>query len=153
VPTPAGSKMDLSLAKAEPISNGGNASGITCLRDKKKKHKSRLQLERGVRICESNNSADTKVSEEGGGRRCSRHQNRGSPAAHDEDHGEAGCPSAAHGGPWWSRSRPAACAGPHAGLGGSPQEGVTTCWSRLLPGPVDPWREEPMPEQLCWQDL
>ena len=26
-----------------------------------------LQLERGVRICERNNSADTKVSEEGGG--------------------------------------------------------------------------------------
>ena len=25
------------------------------------------QLERGVRICERNNSADTKVSEEGGG--------------------------------------------------------------------------------------
>ena len=26
-----------------------------------------MQLERGVRICERNNSADTKVSEEGGG--------------------------------------------------------------------------------------
>jgi len=26
-------------------------------------------------------------------------------------------------------------------------------WSRLLPGPVDPWREEPMPEQVYWQDL
>ncbi|GAB0209272.1 EH domain-containing protein 4 [Grus japonensis] len=22
------------------------------------------------------------------------------------------------------------------------------CWSKLLAGPVDPWREEPMPEQL-----
>jgi len=27
------------------------------------------------------------------------------------------------------------------------------CWSRLLAGPVDPWREEPTPEQVCWQGL
>ncbi|GAB0191968.1 EH domain-containing protein 4 [Grus japonensis] len=27
------------------------------------------------------------------------------------------------------------------------------CWSKLLVGPVAPWREEPMPEQVCWQDL
>jgi len=27
------------------------------------------------------------------------------------------------------------------------------CQSWLLPGPVDPWREEPMPEEVCWQDL
>jgi len=26
-------------------------------------------------------------------------------------------------------------------------------WSRLLPGPVDPWREEPTLEQVYWQDL
>ncbi|GAB0181411.1 hypothetical protein GRJ2_000606400 [Grus japonensis] len=26
-------------------------------------------------------------------------------------------------------------------------------WSRLLAGPVDPWREEPTLEQVCWQDL
>ncbi|GAB0208317.1 AN1-type zinc finger protein 5-like [Grus japonensis] len=26
-------------------------------------------------------------------------------------------------------------------------------WSKLLAGPVDLWREEPMPEQVCWQDL
>jgi len=29
-------------------------------------------------------------------------------AAPDEDHGEAGCPPAAHGGPWWSRYPPVA---------------------------------------------
>jgi len=29
---PAGSKADLLLAKAEPISDSGSASGITCLR-------------------------------------------------------------------------------------------------------------------------
>jgi len=27
------------------------------------------------------------------------------------------------------------------------------CRSRLLPGPVEPWREEPTLEQVCWQDL
>ena len=27
------------------------------------------------------------------------------------------------------------------------------CWSRLLAGPVAPWREEPRLEQVCWQDL
>ncbi|GAB0185600.1 AN1-type zinc finger protein 5-like [Grus japonensis] len=26
-------------------------------------------------------------------------------------------------------------------------------WSELLAGPVDPWRQEPMLEQVCWQDL
>ena len=26
-------------------------------------------------------------------------------------------------------------------------------WSKFLAGPVDPWREEPTPEQVCWQDL
>ncbi|GAB0186261.1 AN1-type zinc finger protein 5-like [Grus japonensis] len=38
---------------------------------------------------------------------------------------------------------------PEGGCGpmGSPQ------WSKLLAGPVAPWREEPMPEQVCWQDL
>ncbi|GAB0195088.1 acid sphingomyelinase-like phosphodiesterase 3b [Grus japonensis] len=63
---PAGSKMDLLLAKAEPISNGGSASGITELR-REKKTAAQQQLEREVRICGRNNSADTKVSAEGGG--------------------------------------------------------------------------------------
>ena len=35
-PTPAGSKMDPPLAKAEPISDSGSASVITYLRRKKK---------------------------------------------------------------------------------------------------------------------
>ena len=64
---PAGSKIDLLLAKAEPISNGGSTSGITCLRRRKVTAQQQLQVKRGVRICERNNSADTKVSEEGGG--------------------------------------------------------------------------------------
>jgi len=62
-----------------------------------------------VRQCERNNSADTKVSEERRGRRCSRCQSREpSLATCDEDHGEAGCSPAIHGGPWWSRYPPAA---------------------------------------------
>jgi len=36
-PVPAGSKMDLPLAKAKPISNGGSASVITYLRRGRKK--------------------------------------------------------------------------------------------------------------------
>ncbi|GAB0176471.1 hypothetical protein GRJ2_000112300 [Grus japonensis] len=62
---PAGSKMDPLLAKAEPISDGGSTSGVTELR-RGKKHQEQLQTERGVRRCERNNPADTKVSEEGG---------------------------------------------------------------------------------------
>ncbi|GAB0206974.1 AN1-type zinc finger protein 5-like [Grus japonensis] len=26
-------------------------------------------------------------------------------------------------------------------------------WSKLLAGPVDPRRDKPMPQQVCWQDL
>jgi len=65
--------------------------------------------EREVRQCERNISADTKVSEEGGGRRSLRRRSREcSLLARDEDHGEAGCPSAVHGGPQWSRHPPVA---------------------------------------------
>jgi len=35
-PVPAGSKIDLMLAKAKSISNGGRASGITYLRSRKR---------------------------------------------------------------------------------------------------------------------
>jgi len=57
--------MDLLLAKAKPISDGGSALGITCL--KRVEKKKNLQWERGVRIHDRNNFADTKVSEGGGG--------------------------------------------------------------------------------------
>ncbi|GAB0208767.1 AN1-type zinc finger protein 5-like [Grus japonensis] len=36
--------------------------------------------------------------------------------------------------------------------GGCDLVGSSRC-SRLLAGPVDPWREEPTLEQVCWQDL
>jgi len=65
-PVLAGSKMGLSLAKPEPISDCGSTSLITYLRrGKTLLHNS--SWSRGVRICERNSSADTKVSEEGQG--------------------------------------------------------------------------------------
>ena len=117
-----------------------------------------MQQDRGARISERNNPEDTKVSEEGGGgRRCSRCHSKDSSAARGEDHGEAGCPPAAHGGAWWSRYPPAAHGGPHARSGGCLKEAVTPWgilrWSRLPAGPADPWREEPTLEQVCWQGL
>ncbi|GAB0181647.1 junction-mediating and -regulatory protein-like [Grus japonensis] len=62
---PASSKMDPLLAKAEPISDDGSASGIMYLR-RGKKHQEQFQPERGVRRCERNSPADTKISAEGG---------------------------------------------------------------------------------------
>lgn len=56
--------------------------------------------EGGVRKYEKNNSADTKLSKEGGERDASGTEQMvpWSPAAHGEDRGETGCPPAAHGG-------------------------------------------------------
>ncbi|KAF4791783.1 hypothetical protein TURU_127910 [Turdus rufiventris] len=62
---PESSKTQLSLAKAEPISIGGNAS---LLRRGKKKIAAEQQPEIGVRIYVRNSSADTKVSAEAGRR-------------------------------------------------------------------------------------
>jgi len=62
---PASSKMDLLLAKAEVISDGGSASVVTYLSSGKKLHKNSSTQTRGVRICERNKSTDAKVSEEG----------------------------------------------------------------------------------------
>jgi len=79
-----------------------------------------------VRLCERNSSADTKVSEEGGGRRCSRRRSRKfSFAAHDEDHGEAACSPVARGSPRWSRYPAAAHGGPHARADGCLKEAMT----------------------------
>jgi len=86
-PVPASSEMHPLLAKAEPISDGGSAFVVTCLRRGEEPAQQQLQQGREVRICERNNSAHTKVSE-GGGRRRSRCRSRHSPAACDEDHGE-----------------------------------------------------------------
>jgi len=112
-PVPAGSEMDPPLAKAKPVSDGGNIFKIVCdiifKKGNKKNSVVKSSEERGLRRCEKNNSADTKVSEEVVGRRCSRHRSREpSLAARDEDDGEAGCPPVLHGGPQSSRSPPAA---------------------------------------------
>ncbi|GAB0206975.1 hypothetical protein GRJ2_003163100 [Grus japonensis] len=66
---PACSKTNPLLAKAKPISDGGSASVITYLRREKTQEtkQQHSQPQRGVRRCERNNFADTKVSEEGGG--------------------------------------------------------------------------------------
>jgi len=77
----------------------------------------------------------------GGGRRCSRCRSRESFIAdRAEDHGEAGCAPAVHGGPWWSRSPPVA-------HGRDPTPEQWFC------GSVDPWREKPTPGEVCWQGL
>ena len=74
--------------------------------------------------------------------------------------------------PWWGRLCPCSpwnsmveqttmCSlwkGPHARAGGWMPEGScdpvgSPRWSRFLPGPVAPWREEPRLEQVCWQGL
>ncbi|XP_072707914.1 uncharacterized protein [Ciconia boyciana] len=154
-PMPASSKVDLPLAKAEPVGDGGSASGITYLRSGGKT--AQLQMERGVRICERNSPADTKASEERGG--------GGAPGAGAEiplqplvktmvRQAVPLQPMEVHGG---------------ADIHLQPVEDPTpervdapkgVCdpmesprWSRLLAGPVDPWREEPTLEQVCWQNL
>ena len=82
---PATSKTDLLLANAKPVSDSGSASVLTYIRRGKKTMP--LELQRGVRICERNNSVGTKVSEEeaGGGA-------PGARATCGEVHGEAGVP-------------------------------------------------------------
>jgi len=93
------------------------------------------------------------------GRRCSRCRSRESSlTACDGDHGEAGCPPAAHGGPRRSRYLPIA-------RGRDPTPEQVNVWRRLWPcgqpvleqapartcRPVE--RQEPTPEQVCWQGL
>ncbi|GAB0188849.1 acid sphingomyelinase-like phosphodiesterase 3b [Grus japonensis] len=63
---PAGSGMVQLLAWSEPVSDHGSTSVMVYLKRGEKNHQEQLQPERGVRICERNNPADTKVIEEGG---------------------------------------------------------------------------------------
>ena len=62
-PMPASSKLDPLLARAQSFSDGGNTSGITYLRGKLL-HNSGWK--EGLRTCKRNNTADTRVNEEGG---------------------------------------------------------------------------------------
>jgi len=114
-----------------------------------------LQQERGVRIWERNNSADTKASEEGGG--------GGAPGAGAEIPLQSMVKivvrQAVPPQPMEVRSGADLHLQP---MGDPTQERVDVpkggcdpmgnpCWSRLLAGPVAPWREEPT--QVCWQGL
>lgn len=145
-PMPASSKSDLLLVKAKSISYSGSTSAITYLR-RGKKLLHDTSWERGVRICDTNNSAGTKITEEGG-RRCSGHQSRGSLGG--EDRGEARLF------PQWSRYAPCSPRGSPCRGGWVPEGGCgpgeSPCWSRLLTGPVL-FREEPTLGQVCWQDF
>ncbi|GAB0184959.1 epimerase family protein SDR39U1 [Grus japonensis] len=109
---PAGSMMDPPLAKVEPISKGGSTSGITELRRGKSCCATPVAAGRGVRRCERNSPADTKVSAEGGGGRAPGTRaeiplqpvektmvRQAVPLKPMEDDGGAEIPPAAHGGP------------------------------------------------------
>ncbi|KAK4824024.1 hypothetical protein QYF61_009615 [Mycteria americana] len=111
---------------------------------------------RGVRICERNNSADTQVSEEGGGGGASGTRaeiplqplvktmvRQAVPLQPMEVTGGADITCSLWRTPHKSRWVPEG--------GCDPMESL--CCSRLLAGPVDPWREKPTLEQVCWQDL
>lgn len=49
------------------------------------------------------------------------------PCSQGEDHGEIGCPPAAHGGPQWSKYPPAALGGPHGIAGRCALKEVAAC--------------------------
>ncbi|GAB0179150.1 acid sphingomyelinase-like phosphodiesterase 3b [Grus japonensis] len=117
---PAGSKMDLLLAKAESMSDSGSVSGIMYLRRGKKLLQNSSQR-RGVRICERNSPTGTQVSAEGGG--------GGAPGTEPEiplqplektmvRQAVLLQPVEVHGG---AEIPPAALGGPHAGADGCPQ--------------------------------
>jgi len=108
-------------------------------------------------MCERNNSADTKVSAEGGagGAPGTKAElplqtvmktmvRQAVPLQLMEAHGGADSHlQPVEGTPHQSKWMPEDGCNP----GGSP------CWRRLLPGPVEPWREEARLEQVCWQGL
>lgn len=95
------------LTKVKPICDDSSTSGMMYLRrGEEKKHSSNQK--RGMRTCERKKSTDTKISEEGEGGGTTGTRVEISPADHGEDHGEAGCVTAAWGGYQWSRYPPAA---------------------------------------------
>ncbi|GAB0187156.1 epimerase family protein SDR39U1 [Grus japonensis] len=148
---PASSKTDPPLAKAKPIRNSGSASGITSLR-RGGKLLWKVAAERGMR-CERNSPADTQVSAEGGA--------GGSPGTGAEiplqplektmvRQAVPLQPMEVYGGADiylqpLEDPTPEQVDAPKGGCDpvGSPR------WSRLLAGPVAPWKEEPTMEQLC----
>jgi len=109
-----------------------------------------------MRPRERNNSADTNVSEEGGGGGAPGTRaeiplqlmmktivRQAVPLQFMEVQGGADIQLQSMEDPHRSRWMPE---------GGCDLMG-SLCWSRILAGPVALWREEPMLEQVCWQDL
>ncbi|PKU43609.1 suppression of tumorigenicity 5 protein isoform x4 [Limosa lapponica baueri] len=135
---PDSSKTDPPLIKAKPISDGGSTSGITYLTSGKNKPR-QLQPEREVRICERNNPADTKVSEEGG--------QGDAPGVRAEiplqpvvkTMVRQAVPMQPMVPPWWSIYPPAVCGAPRTRAGGCPKDAVTLWEARAGAG--------------SWQDL
>ena len=85
---------DVVLRLCESIFKTGKKNKQTNKQTKKMLHHTAAGRVRGAR----NSLAGTKVSEEGGGEVLQAPEQK-SPAACGEDHGEAGCPPAAHGVP------------------------------------------------------
>ena len=112
-----------------------------------------------MRRCERDNSADTKVREEGGG--------GGAPGARAEiplqpvvkTMVRQAVPLQPMEGLQWSRYPPAACGGPHAGAGGCPKEAVTLWKAHAGAGSwQDLWthgkrspRWSRFAGRICWQ--
>ena len=112
-----------------------------------------------MRICKSNNPADPQVSAEGGGGGDAPGAGaeiplqpvmktlvrQAVPLQSREVHGGADL-----------HLQPGE-RGPTLEQGDVPEGGCDPVgsprWSRLLAGPVDPWREEPTLKQVFWQDL
>jgi len=128
--------MDPLLAKA--ISNSGSTTVITYLRRGETCGETAVEREKWDYVRET--TLQTPRSMKEGGRRCARRRSRDfSPAAHEDDHDEAGCAPAAHESPQWSRYPPAARGRPHARSGECPKEVVTLWGARAGAG--------------SWQDL
>ncbi|KAK4828110.1 hypothetical protein QYF61_023472 [Mycteria americana] len=130
---------------------------LECWHRVKKTPRCSSSWERGVRTCERNNSADTKVSEEGGG--------GGAPGTGAEIPLQPVVktmvrqavplqPTEVHGGAdiYLQPVEDPMLEQVDAPEGGCDPMGSLR-WSRLLAGPVDSWREEPRLEQVCWQHL
>ncbi|PKU44710.1 protein pxr1-like [Limosa lapponica baueri] len=135
------------LAKPEPITGSGSISVITYLR-RGKITVAQVQWRRGVRTCERNSPAGTKISEEGRGRGTSgivteiplqlvvmTMMRQAIPLQTVEFNGGTDIHTTEAGG----------C----AKRGCDPVDSLR--WSRLLAGP--PWRKKPTLEQICWQEL
>jgi len=113
-----------------------------------------LQLERGTRICVRKNSADTKISEEAGAPGTGAELPLQTMEKTMVRQAVPLQPMEAHSGAdihlqLVEDSMPQQVDVPKGGC----DFVESLCWSRLLVGPVAPWREQPMVEQVCWQDL